>query len=396
MAECPFCLGALSTRDVLQGKLANCPHCGKRLTVGAPAVAPVAKAKPAQAAQPAAVTPATPTPAPPPSKFRGPVPEPPPPGEDDEDEHEEPEKPSLFKRLTQFDVPTVTTLFLGGLALMLGSVESLQLVGKLLAAAGLLVGIFGSVLGAWQRAASLLVPTLVTLFCLVDLFFIGSWGHWGTTYPTYAIAIPLYAFGNNPQVPVKDEDWVDASKYAIRDKELQIRVLGARLLPVENLGAARPPKLKGRVLLVQVAVGKQTLKMQTTSFESWTDTQAAPSKNPPTLTDSLGSRYTQLALDLDKLPPELLGRTPPPDPALAAPPPDDKKGAGGQGAPVPRRAAAPDTGPAAGPGRSRAEVLLYPAPPQEVDFFQLELPATAFGLEGGFRFKIPKSMITEG
>ena len=45
------------------------------------------------------------------------------------------------------------------------------------------------------------------------------------------------------------------------------------------------------------------------------------------------------------------------------------------------------------PGRTVDEVLGFPVPAAKAESLRLELPASAFGETGEFRFRIPRSMI---
>src|SRR5262249_38891369 len=98
----------------------------------------------------------------------------------------------------------------------------------------------------------------------------------------------------------------------------------------------------------------------------------------------------QIALDASLLP-ERLNRAKPTPPPDAGATPKDKSG------PSPLRRppgatigwSAPK---ALAPGQILTVPLYYPAPASTVAALHLELPAAALGLEGSFRFQIPRAM----
>ena len=92
-------------------------------------------------------------------------------------------------------------------------------------------------------------------------------------------------------------------------------------------------------------------------YDPWADLAGKPSKHQPRLADNKGQAYAQVTLDAGVKPARRSG-----DLHIS---PDDQV----------------------------TEVLIFSPPLEEVDYLHLELPASAFGLAGNFRFLIPKSMI---
>jgi hypothetical protein len=413
MAECPFCFAVLSTNDILRGKLKACPKCGKSLGLGVPSA-------PAAAAPPAPVPPRAPlksTPPPPilqqAKKYRDPedneentpAPRAPAPAlkprqqpDDDEDETGDGEQPSALKRLAQVDPPTLAGFFLVSFAFLLASLPSYGWLGKMCAGVGIVVALVGSLLPAFSQQKPIVFPSLIVVLGLVVVAFLGNWPRVPRLGPVGPTAIPLSPHATEGPQPVTEDQWLDASVAALRDKGLLVYVGSVKLLPVDKLGKAAPGKLTGNVLVVQVRVNNEDPKLQPLTFETWADGPAGPSKHPAVLTDSVATApLSQIPVDISKLPddPNRVTRAD----VAAAPPEDDKTGINTKKFAVTVKAPPPPranlTTQTLAPGRAVSESLFFPAPPAEATYLRLELPASALGLEGRFRFHIPRTMIQE-
>jgi hypothetical protein len=113
----------------------------------------------------------------------------------------------------------------------------------------------------------------------------------------------------------------------------------------------------GRYLVIQLVVSYTGRTTSGLPYTSWADLPGAPSKNPPLLTDNKDRPYAQVTLEGGVKP---AGRS-----GSLHISPDDQL----------------------------TEVLLFAPPTGNVEYLHLELPASAFGLTGEFRFHIPKRMI---
>jgi hypothetical protein len=388
MAECPFCSAPLSTNDILRGKLKVCPRCAKPLALGGPVVKTAAPAPMPEYVPPPSHARSQPSPvqaAEPPEMETPAVPE-----------REDEPRISPLQRLANLDGPTLAAFVLGSVGLFLASVPPWDMLAKVLALVALLLGLFASLLPALLSGRNPAFSLFVTALGLIVVLFLGRWPQLPARLPTGPMAVPLSAHAKTGPRPVKEDEWLDASEDALRDQGLRVQVFSARIVPAEDLGQARPPKLQGKVLLVQVRVSQEGQEPKSFPYESWADQAAAPSAHTPRLTDDTGRAYTQFFLDASKLP----ERPRPAAPGLVIPGSDEEKTPGGKPVPAPAKKGPRPSAPTApprglGPGGILNMTLAYPAPPPEVTVLQLELPATAFGLEGRFRFRLPRAMIQE-
>jgi hypothetical protein len=410
MAQCPFCAAVLNAHDILRGKLKACPHCGKNLGVsgstsaenGASLSRPREDAAlahtPARSQRPKEALAATepsaalsrPTPARGPTKptsvrdllfvpptaiapaKKAPV---------GTEEHRQ----SLLGRLARLDIAVLTAFCLASLALLLASIPALSFLTKPLSSLGLLLVLLGGIVPGWRNRAPLGLPLFVTALCLLDLLAIGNWPRWASGYPPTPVRMPLDPLAKEAP-PLEEEEWVDASSYAIRAHNLRVQVLAAKIVPSEIFGKSRPAKLTGKQLLLLVGVSLESKSLdRTLTYETWAEAVGSPSQHAATLADNTGRLYPQIALDLAKA---AENRGPP----GARPAP---KGAD-------HKAAAADTPAAPGtplgsqqlvPGRQFSAGLVYPVPAPEIEYLRLELPKSALGLPGQFRFRIPRKMI---
>lgn len=396
MAECPFCFALLNTADILRGKLKACPRCGKSLALGAadqPAAA--APAAPPTTAPPAPLRPAVP----PTAKLEQPVraapirpPTPPPTRARNEDEQEAgAEQPSAIARLARMDGVTLAAFLLVSVASLLASIPPFEFVGKLLGAAAFVVALFGSLLPAVQSGRSPTFPIVVCVLGLAVFAFMGRWPRVAPSMPQGPMALPLNPHAQEGPKEIKEGEWVDASKSMIRDEGWRVQVLAVRRIPVEMLGRAKPPKMKGKLLSVQLQVSPDDTRLTPRKYESWADRPGDASKHPPTLSDTAGKVLPQIAVEVSKLDDKAaVGKS-----TAAAPPVDEPPAPGVKSVPTPVRA-----GPAPVLAQSNlkaqpSEDTLYFTLPESDNDLKLELPGSALGLQGTLRFELPRGMIQD-
>jgi hypothetical protein len=161
-----------------------------------------------------------------------------------------------------------------------------------------------------------------------------------------------------PNRPIEESEWIDAAEYAVRRDDVRVHVVAALAGPVElHRGEEGSVLSPAKHLVLRVAVLCEGTRAPEVTYEPWADLDLSPSRHPPTLTDDRGQRYTQ----------DTFG------PALAVV---------GRGERTPSMI-----------GMQIREVLVFPLPDAEVQYLRLELPASAYGGQGAFRFQVPRSMI---
>ncbi len=277
-------------------------------------------------------------------------------------EHEsadEPDEPvSWIERLRRLDGGTAAALFCGSVALLLASFADLSFLTKPLAALGLLIGLLAGVLPALRRRTRWIAPVAVSFLCLFALLFVGAWPTSSPPPPPVAVAVPFGPGGMSAHPAVAEDDWVDAAANALRREDVRVQVVSVQVGRVElknrsGNGTLSPDKH----LAIRLRVSYDGVLSQQTPYEPWADLTGSPSKHAPTLTDNTGRTYTQKTFDAGW---KVVGRA--------------------------------DVD-ALNPGHQVKEVLVFPVPPKNVEYLGLELPASAFGRAGAFRFRIPRGMI---
>lgn len=380
MSKCPFCQQPLNEAEIRPGRMATCRACGKSIAPGAFARTPVSLPAPTHSTGE-------------------------PEYDEDEDDSQELEPDNSFVyRVRHLDPATLTAFLCGALALGLPALASLSFttaplayLSKFLSGAGLLIGVLASLMPAVKKRKSIAIPVVVCLLCFVVFVLAGPWPLPSpqTGLPPTPMAIPLDPHAQEAPQPVKEDDWVDAGKYLIRNPDLSVRLLSARVLPVEALGKARPAKVQGKVLVLLVRVSKESPKLQPVRGESWGDTPTKPSAHPAVLTDNKGQGYPQIPIDALKVPRSVtrIAGPPTPDQPEAPPPPDskDKSTSAASAKPLP----GPEQPADRLTGHPADEVLVFPPPRQDAEYLRLALPESAFGLQGTFRLQIPRGKIQE-
>ena len=254
-------------------------------------------------------------------------------------------------------------LLLGGAALLCASVPSLCRFVLPAASLGLLLGVAGLVVVLRQGRMRLLFPIMGTglagTVLLIALRFPAFLGpvflasRARDTVDANAIrAVPLP--GSLGKIGPGDRDWVDASKAAVQQGRLTVRVLSVavrRAWPKTSQAKKTPPKDYYYI----------RLRTQQVDAASVTERPPAPGsgleKAGPALTDNSGKNYP--LCDVQEV----------------APAPGARKSSGF-------------------PVAYQDRILVFEAPARMEDL-RLEVPAESLGGRGVFRFAIPRSMIQD-
>ncbi len=267
------------------------------------------------------------------------------------------DEPSTWlDRLRALDFGSALAFLCFGVALLLVSFYELENFIKPIAGLGLLAGLLVGVLPALWRRTNVLFPLLMSILCLLLLLFAGRWPGSLASTPSHLI-ISLKQGGMVARQPAGAEDWVDASTNAVRHGDVRVDVASVQIGPVDLKLNTAVTASSERYLTIRLRVSNEGVLFQQTPYEPWADRADSPSKNPPVLTDSQGHTYAQKTFEAGR---KVVGRA---------------------------------DGDILNPGHQVREVLVYPVPARDVDYLQLMLPASAFGLTGEFRFQIPRSMI---
>jgi hypothetical protein len=150
-------------------------------------------------------------------------------------------------------------------------------------------------------------------------------------------------------------EWIDASKGAVRfGGDLWLRVTSVTVAPVELTPGQRFTPEKWLVIRLQAANIGASRQLD---YVGWADSDAGLSAHRVTLRDNTGRVYRQKSFPLDTPP---LGQL--------------------------RRGVIM-------PGKWLDDLLVFELPAEGIQSFRLELPLSAFGLEGKAQWLIPRSMI---
>jgi hypothetical protein len=349
IAECPFCNEILSPDDFRHGPKSTCPRCGNSIT------------RPARPPGKAASLP-NPDPSPPPARRPKPPPRPSVTALDADVEEQDEETPdsggSFLAQLRRLDPGTLAVFLLGSTALVLASVPGAAFLTRPLSALALLVALACALTPPLRQQANLLLLGGLSVLCLFTWIFMGPKPPpRDPPRPTF-VAVPLQNAGMVGFKPVKDDEWVDADLSALQRDDVRVRIRSVKTGVVEMLQDKKPVFSPTEHLQIRVQVSYEGAAHQPIPFATWADGPHAASKHPPTLTDNLGHPYAQTRFEPTLT---IVGR-------------------------------GPETHPLT-PGRMIDDLLIYPVPPPQVEFLRLELPGSAVGATGSFRFRIPRSMI---
>ncbi len=374
MPECPFCKEKIGPNDFLPSEDAACSVCGNRSLVPpssepwwvAAAALEQQRAMVAQLAQPEAKAPTretvapelnksetvTTVVAPPPPQVAQSKPILPPRDESADDD----EPLTLLDRVRNLDFGSVFALLFLSVALLFCSFDELESFIKPLAGLGLLAGLLGGMLPALWRRRNTVVPFLMSVLCLLVLLFAGSWPN-SSPPPPSLVTVGLKQQGMSAHQAAGEDEWVDASANALKRGDVRVEIVSARIGKVDIKRRSSVTSSSERYLMIRLRISYEGILFQQTPYEPWSDRSDSPSKHPPTLTDNQGRMYAQKKFD--------------PGWKVAGQVESD----------------------ALNPGHQVKDVLIYPIPAREVEHLRLTLPGSAFGLDGAFRFQIPRSMI---
>jgi hypothetical protein len=266
------------------------------------------------------------------------------------------EPSSWLDRVRSLDFGSALALLCFGVSLLFVSFYELEIFIKPIAGLGLLAGLLCGVLPALWRRGNVVVPFLTSILCLLVLLFAGRWPGALSSAPSHMI-ISLKQGGMAARQAAGADDWVDASANALKRGDVRVDIVSVQIGPVDLRQKSSTVASPERYLTIRVRASYEGVIFQQAPYEPWADRAESPSKNPPTLTDNQGRTYTQKTFDAGR---KVVGRA---------------------------------DGDALNPGHQVKDVLVYPMPARSVEYLQLMLPASAFGLTGEFRFQIPRSMI---
>lgn len=385
IARCVFCDAQVQAPDQAAGWSVQCPKCFSSFTAvpsaampRAPAAKPRPAPKPSPAPRPApparseAVTlprssPVAPrprvSPASSPEQTSRPIviEEPPPPA------CEAPE-PVLgpVPRPRRFSLLGLAALFAAALALICASLPWVHALTLPLCALALLLGVAGifSVLMRTEDMTLLILPAAgfvvagaIPLAALLLPSFLGYdiyrlyWNRTGHD-PAVISVIPLDP-RNTTLAGLEQDGWADASRAAVQQDRVRVQVTAASVDGVQLKTPKKPATTKEKYLLIDVRAQHVGAAGEFT-YEGW---GLGDDKNQARLTDNTGRTYARKSFDPGV---EVIGQ---------------------------------NRGESVHPGRSAEDLLVFEAPPANVEYLRLELPASACGGTGVFRLTIPRSLI---
>jgi hypothetical protein len=351
--DCPNCGDLLGLKDFVPNRGAICPRCGmvisfailqQALQAAAPP-APPEEEIPEEGTEEEVAADAPPPP-----------PAPKPPAQPEAEEDALAGEP-LSVRLGRPSLGSWVAFAAGCIAVLAASITPIAFLSKFLSLAGLLLGVWLAF--AQAKAGKVHWPLAAAVLCLLTLLSAGNWPRFRYTPPPRPAVevIPHDPTGMAPPRPLEEGEWVDAAANDVRRHDIRVQIVSAKVGPADLQRAEEPPApTKTKHLILQLAVVCDGPRAVQLLYQPWADTKETPSKHPPVLTDSKEKRYTQDTFD----PLKVAGR-------------GEK-----------RRSLI---------GTQIREVLVYPAPPTGAEYLRLELPGSAYDVDGTFRFQIPRSMI---
>ncbi|HWY86911.1 MAG TPA: hypothetical protein VNX28_09315 [Gemmataceae bacterium] len=252
----------------------------------------------------------------------------------------------------------LAALMLGTAALLAASLIGERLVTLLLSAGGLTAVVLGRRATGAERTSSdgvwlALAGALSGLVLVLTIFSPGVLNNrWAIDFavpqvdPDEQVVVPLNKPRDQGTVLTAD-DWVDASKDAIRQDDLLLNVESVQVGPLEDKG----PGAYGAVHIRFANIGSGTINFQ--GFDR--------DMNLPVLTDTSGSSYAFV---------EQRQRTPASGEVVFGPP---KRG-----------------GMALSPTKHQGYLLVFESAPSGPKAMKMELPASAWGRKGRYQFLISR------
>jgi hypothetical protein len=271
------------------------------------------------------------------------------------------EAPATFaSRLRKLDGGSVAAFLCGSVGLLLASLPPLNLVTKPLSGLGLLIGLGTSVWPAWKQEKPLGLPIAICGLCLFTLLFMGKVPSVHTPAAPLSVAVLLKPPPKAMAVhlPVHHDEWVDASTHAMQTRDLRVQIASVQFAQIKLKDGKREFLSPQKCLAIQLLIGYHGAAVQRLDYEPWADIADAPSKNPPVLTDASSRTYPQMKFE------------------------------------AATRVAGRGEHLFLTTGRQVRETLIFAVPGTPTEDLRLRLPAAAFGLEGEFRFRIPRAMMT--
>jgi hypothetical protein len=271
-----------------------------------------------------------------------------------------PPRPGPAPRFPNY--PGVASFLLGCFAFLAGGVFHLGLVALALGLFGLLLGVLGFVF-SWVIHSRRLFPALgmaVSLPALLLPLVLPAWlglnplgdGPRQTRRDGDAAA-PLGGGGGLRHPAEGDTLWVDAGRDALHHDDVRLRIVSAVVGPAEfePQSGRQPPRDRCLVLGLRLTNAGVTRKI---NYAGWGGKDPAAQ---PVLRDNRGKAYPLKTFAAGWV----------------------VKGRAGEAA-IP-------------PGKSLDDVLVFEAPPDDISYLRLELPAAPVGAKGQLRMEVPKRMM---
>jgi hypothetical protein len=248
----------------------------------------------------------------------------------------------------------IPAFLLGSVALLLASLPPLDTLTKPLSGLGLLLGLLS------LRAARGLVPAAASAVCLLTFLGAGPWPlgrREAPADPSLLTVVPDRDKGMTRRATLGGDEWWDASRGALQQRDVRVRVTSAAVGSVPTRTDSRRGSSARKYLVIRVRV-RNVGAFRVVDFETWADPLLVPGRHNPSLTDDSGRPYSRVTFS-------------------------------------PRATAGGHAGLAhLTPGKFVDDALVFPVPPLgQVEYLRLELPASAFGGSGTLRLQIPRSMI---
>jgi hypothetical protein len=270
--------------------------------------------------------------------------------------------------------PGLASFLLGSFAFLAAAVLHVGWVTFALGLVGLLLGVVGCLLssGGPRRLVLPIAGTAVSLPAVFVAAFLPHWlglaPLWGRPKPpdyTKDAAISLSGGGGLRRATGREIVWVDASHDALVHGDVRLRVSSAavetvKFVPVQG---KQPPGARGLVIALRITNAGVERNI---NYTSWADSPRPQNKltigpipEVPVLSDNQGKTYALKALPAGWV---VKGHV-----ASASIP--------------------------AGSSKSLDDVLVFEAPPPNIEFLRLELPASGVGAAGRLHMEIPRQMI---
>jgi hypothetical protein len=157
--------------------------------------------------------------------------------------------------------------------------------------------------------------------------------------------------------PAADSEWVDASKDAVQQGDVRLRVVSAGVKPLELKDSSGKKRLGEKCLIIKLRISNAGAG-QLIQYSGWDQSGSADQGLLPSVHDSHGKNYVLKVFEPGQ---EVVGH-------------------------VSQWSIAP--------GKWVDDILVFEALSTRVEFLRLELPCQAFQETGTIRLQIPRRMIT--